>query len=95
MVKVNLSGKMVATTKETLYKVNLKGLASIFSLILTKFMKENLEIAAWKVKAKKYGVMVENMKEILKMVKKTEKVLLNGQMEINILGLGDKENNTE
>lgn len=43
MVKVDSFGKMVAIMMETSLMVNLKVMASTFSLILTSTMKENLE----------------------------------------------------
>jgi len=39
--------------------------------------------------------MEGNMKEISRMVKKTERVHLNGPMETNILEVGKKENSME
>lgn len=92
--KVNLNGRMEATTKVALSKVSSKVSANIISQTLIKFIKENSEMVIWKEKELKYGQMERNMKEISKMVKKTVKALLNGLTATNTLEAGDKASNT-
>jgi hypothetical protein len=95
MGKADLTGKMVATMKETLSKASLKDLESTTLQILTRYTKENSGIAQWRVKVRKSGQMVRDMKVISRMERKTEKGHSNGQTGINILDHGNKENNME
>ena len=95
MEKENFTGKMEVIMKEILLMDNFLGLEHIFSQILIKLIEENLEIATWKVKGKKYGLMGENTREISKMVKKMEKGCLSGLMVLNILVPGEMGNNMD
>ena len=95
MEKESLNGKMVVIMKEILLMVNSLVLVLISLLILIKHIQVNLEIVIWKEKGKKCGQMEEDMKEILKMVKKMEKGCLNGPMGQDILDLGEMGSNMD
>ena len=95
MGKENFNGKMEVIMKEILLMVNSLVLVLISLLILIKHIQVNLEIVIWKEKGKKCGQMEEDMKEILKMVKKMEKGCLNGPMGQGILGLGEMGSNMD
>ena len=80
MVKEDLLGKMVHTTKETLQMVISMDLEDIILLTQINITKENSAKATWKVKVQKLGQMDAATKEILRMAKKMGKELSSGHL---------------
>lgn len=80
MGRADFNGRMVHIMKEILLMVISKDLVDTTLLILINIMRENLECLTWKVEVWRHGQMADDMKEILKMVKRMEKELLNGQI---------------
>ena len=88
--KEDLIGKMVATMREILCKASSKVLENTTLLTLIRYIKENSEIATWKVGALKFGVMADDTKVNLKMGKKMVKVISSGLMVTCTSAHGDK-----
>ena len=93
-VKADFSGRTAHTMKVILLMDTLWAMEDTTLQIWINTTRESLEAAIWKEEELKHGQMGEDMKEILKMVKKTVKVHLSGLLELNILEVGEMENNT-
>lgn len=61
---------------------------------MVEFTKENGSTTKWKVRVLSPGAMGVVTSENIRMIKNTDKELLNGQMVESILANGIKENNT-
>ncbi len=81
--------------KEISIKECLRGSENITLLTFKRFTKENLGTAIWKDEELKYGMMGKNMKATLRMERKMEKELSNGQMVTNTLDLGGRVNSMD
>lgn len=95
MAKVVSNGKMDHIMREILWMDTLWAMADIILLIWISITKVSSEQATWKEEEQKLGLMEEGMKEILKMGKRMEREISNGQMESNTLEVGEMENNME
>jgi hypothetical protein len=94
MEKVDFNGKMVLIMKVTLLMDILMDLASTTLQTWINIMRVNLDSQIWKVKGWRHGLMEEDMKEILRMARKTGKEFSCGLLESNILEVGDQESST-
>lgn len=87
--KADLNGKMEAFMREILLMEFFKDMESTILPSWTSGMRVSSDLAIWREKESRTGVMVESMRATSKMERKMEKVHLYGQMEINILEVGE------
>ncbi len=73
MEKVNSNGKMVTNMKETSMIIKYKVMVKWY-LKMVNLMKVNGMIIKWMVKAYLHGQMVEDIKDIFKMIKRMDLV---------------------
>lgn len=93
--RADSNGKMVPTMRVILWTATLWGTVDTILRIWTNTTKVNLEVRTWKARESRPGLTVADMKVILRMVKKTEKVLSSGQTVSSTSALGEMANNTE
>ena len=95
MEKADLNGKMEAFMRAILLMEFSKDMESTILLSWINGLRVSSDLAIWKERESRIGVMAESMRETSKMERKMEKVPLYGQMEINILEVGGMISSTE